>query len=140
MKKLLFRGKCFAFLIPALTLFSSGFSQNIDPWVISASPVNPDGYYGITVANGMIGIVSSPEPFKVKDVVLAGAYDLYGRGRVSNFLRSFNLLNMRLEIDGRGIVAKDAANMRQELDMRHASLTTSFNYSDKAVITYTYYS
>ena len=41
----------------------------------------------------MIGIVSSPEPFKVKDVVLAGAYDLYGRGRVSNFLRSFNLLN-----------------------------------------------
>ena len=48
----------------------------------------------------MIGIVSSPEPFKVKDVVLAGAYDLYGRGRVSNFLKSFNLLNMYLEIDG----------------------------------------
>jgi protein-glucosylgalactosylhydroxylysine glucosidase len=44
-----------------------------DPWKISASTINPNNYYGITVANGMIGIVSSPEPFKVKDVVLAGA-------------------------------------------------------------------
>src|SRR5258705_4124814 len=111
-----------------------------DPWKITAPNINAQGYYGVTVANGMIGIVSSPDPFKVKDVVLAGAYDLYGRGRVSNFLRSFNLLNMRLEIDGHGIGNKDAANMRQELDMRHASFTTSFNYSDKAVITYTYYS
>ncbi len=57
-----------------------------DPWIIKASQINPAEYYGITVANGMIGIVSSPEPFKVKDVVLAGAYDQYGRGRVSNFL------------------------------------------------------
>ena len=65
----------------------------------------------------MIGIVSSPEPFKVKDVVLAGAYDLYGRGRVSNFLKSFNLLNMYLEIDGKRIDAKNA-NMKQELDMQ----------------------
>ncbi|MFM9469898.1 hypothetical protein ACKI1K_45320, partial [Streptomyces scabiei] len=67
-----------------------------DPWKITTTNINPAHYYGITVANGMIGIVSSPEPFKVKDVVLAGAYDLYGRGRVSNFLRSFNLLNMQL--------------------------------------------
>src|SRR6185312_6325836 len=139
MKKLLFRGKCFAFLIPALTLFSSGFSQNIDPWVISASPVSPDGYYGITVANGMIGIVSSPEPFKVKDVVLAGAYDQYGRGRVSNFLRSFNLLNMRFGVDGQDLGAKDITHMKQSLDMHHASFTTSFDYLDKAAISYTYY-
>ena len=68
-------------------------SQTIDVWKIKADKIDPSNYYGITVANGMIGIVSSPEPFKIKDVVLAGAYDLYGRGRVSNFLRSFNLLN-----------------------------------------------
>ena len=139
MKKLLLRRKCFAFLIPALTLFASGFSQNIDPWVISASPVKPDGYYGVTVANGMIGIVSSPEPFKVKDVVLAGAYDQYGRGRVSNFLRSFNLLNMRFSVDGQDLGAKDITDMKQSLDMHHASFTTSFNYLDKASISYTYY-
>ena len=111
-----------------------------DAWKIRATKIDPSNYYGITVANGMIGIVSSPEPFKVKDVVLAGAYDLYGRGRVSNFLRSFNLLNMYLEIDGRRIDAKSASNMQQELDMKKASFTTTFDFSDKASVSYTYYS
>ncbi len=118
----------------------SYFSFSQDSWKIDAEKIDPSNYYGITVANGMIGIVSSPEPFKVKDVVLAGAYDLYGRGRVSNFLRSFNLLNMKLSIDGREIGAKDISNMKQELDMHHASFTTSFDYGDKATISYTYYS
>lgn len=111
-----------------------------DPWKITTTNINPAHYYGITVANGMIGIVSSPEPFKVKDVVLAGAYDLYGRGRVSNFLRSFNLLNMQLGIDGKSISGADVQNMKQELDMQKASLTCSFDYGDKATISYTYYS
>jgi protein-glucosylgalactosylhydroxylysine glucosidase len=111
-----------------------------DPWKITATNINPSNYYGVTVANGMIGIVSSPEPFKIKDVVLAGAYDLYGRGRVSNFLRSFNLLNMYMEVDGKRIGTADVQNMQQELDMRYASFTSTFNYSDKATISYTYYS
>lgn len=115
-------------------------AQNIDAWKISADKIDPSNYYGITVANGMIGIVSSPEPFKVKDVVLAGAYDLYGRGRVSNFLRSFNLLNMQLDIDGRRIGSAQASNMKQWLDMKHASFTTSFDYGDRATVSYTYYS
>lgn len=111
-----------------------------DPWKITTNNINSANYYGITVANGMIGIVSSPEPFKVKDVVLAGAYDLYGRGRVSNFLRSFNLLNMQLGIDGKSISGADVQNMKQELDMQKASFTCSFDYGDKATISYTYYS
>src|SRR5678816_1490223 len=98
--------------------FKNVFPQTIDPWKVKADKIDPSNYYGVTVANGMIGIVSSPEPFKVKDVVLAGAYDLYGRGRVSNFLRSFNLLNMNLDIDGRRISAASVSNMKQELDMR----------------------
>ena len=111
-----------------------------DAWKIKADKIDPNNYYGITAANGMIGIVSSPEPFKVKDVVLAGAYDLYGRGRVSNFLKSFNLLNMYLEVDGKRIDTRSASNMQQELDMKKASFTTTFDYSDKATVTYTYYS
>jgi protein-glucosylgalactosylhydroxylysine glucosidase len=125
-----------SFLI--ITVNNTCFAQ--DPWKITAPKIDPSNYYGVTVANGMIGIVSSPEPFKVKDVVLAGAYDLYGRGRVSNFIRSFNLLNMRLDIDGKTIDAKSAANMKQELDMHYAAFTTSFDYGDKAVVSYTYYS
>ncbi|TMI84375.1 MAG: glycoside hydrolase family 65 protein [Bacteroidetes bacterium] len=134
MKKLIL-----AFLILVISpVYAS--SQSIDPWKIKADKIDPSNYYGVTVANGMIGIVSSPEPFKVKDVVLAGAYDLYGRGRVSNFLRSFNLLNMYLEIDGRRIDAKAASNFQQELDMLHASVTCRFDYSDRASVSYTYYS
>jgi trehalose/maltose hydrolase-like predicted phosphorylase len=123
-----------------LLFFITLLKAQPDPWKVKADKIDASNYYGVTVANGMIGIVSSPEPFKVKDVVLAGAYDLYGRGRVSNFLRSFNLLNMRLEIDGHTITGKDATHFQQELDMRHASFTTSFEYSDKASVTYTYYS
>ncbi len=115
-------------------------AQQADPWKICASKIDPSNYYGVTVANGMIGIVSAPEPFKIKDVVLAGAYDLYGRGRVSNFLRSFNLLNATLDIDGKRMDGKTATNLKQELDMQHASFTTSFEYTDKATVSYTYYS
>ncbi|MES2893478.1 MAG: glycoside hydrolase family 65 protein [Bacteroidota bacterium] len=111
-----------------------------DPWKITATKIDPSNYYGITVANGMLGIVSSPEAFKVKDVVLAGAYDLYGRGRVSNFIRSFNLLNMYMEIDGKRLANADVSNMKQSLDMRNANFTTSFDYKDVAIVSYTYYS
>src|SRR5476651_25299 len=131
--------KLFKIIFCVGLLFSNeAFAQ--DSWVIKADKIDPANYYGITVANGMIGIVSSPEPFKVKNVVLAGAYDLYGRGRVSNFLNSFNLLNMYLEINGNRIDAKNISNMKQQLDMQHAAFTTTFDYGDLAAIKYTYYS
>ncbi|HEY8735017.1 MAG TPA: glycoside hydrolase family 65 protein [Puia sp.] len=131
---------CLTILICNCLSFHPVFAQApvIDPWVISAVP-DPANYYGVTVANGMIGIVSSPQPFQVKDVVLAGAYDLYGRGRVSNFLKSFNLLNMRFKLDSMDISSKNISSMKQTLNMQRASFTTSFNILDKATITYTYY-
>jgi trehalose/maltose hydrolase-like predicted phosphorylase len=128
------------FILINLFAMANLSAQNISPWIIKADKIDPNNYYGITAANGMIGIVSSPEPFKVKNVVLAGAYDLYGRGRVSNFLNSFNLLNMYLEVDGKRLDAKMVRNMKQELDMQHAAMTTTFDYGDKASIKYTYYS
>ena len=112
-----------------------------DTWKITAAKIDPAAYFGETVANGMIGIVSSPEPFKTKDVVLNGAFDLYGRGRVSNILKTFNFLNMYLEIDGARIERFDqVANMQQVLDMKHAGMTTTFDFGDKASISYTHYS
>lgn len=123
------------FLISCLSL--SIYAQ--DPWIIRADHPDPANYYGITVANGMIGIVSSPAPFKVKEVVLAGAYDLYGRGRVSNFLHSFNLLNMSLDLDGQPVDADHVQHFTQTLDMRQGAFTTTFSVGDKADVTYTYY-
>ncbi|HEY1023851.1 MAG TPA: glycoside hydrolase family 65 protein [Sphingobacteriaceae bacterium] len=135
MAKKLLTLSCFLFLF--IQVFAQG---KIDPWSVTANKIDAANYFGVTVANGMIGIVSSPEPFKVKNVVLAGAYDLYGRGRVSNFLSSFNLLNMNFDINGRRLDGKSVKNLTQKLDMRHASFTTWFDYADLATVTYTYYS
>lgn len=128
-------------LLPVYLLCVTIFAQtNVDSWKITADSINPSNYYGVTVANGMIGIVSAAEPFKVKDVVLAGAYDTYGRGMVSNFLRSFNLLNMQMSIDGQQVDKNNISNMHQVLDMQHANFTTNFQYGAKADVSYTYYS
>jgi trehalose/maltose hydrolase-like predicted phosphorylase len=124
-------------IIFLVILFKTSTGQ--DAWKITATQIDKNNYYGETVANGMIGIVSSPEIFKVKDVVLAGAYDLYGRGRVSNFLKSFNLLNMYLEIDSHRLSNSNINDMQQVLDMQNAGFTTSFNYKDIATVSYTYY-
>src|SRR5579862_2070444 len=108
-----------------------------DTWTITADTINPANYFGVTVANGMVGLVSSTDPFKAKDVVLNGAFDLYGRGRVSNILKTFNFVNMYLEVDGARIESfKQVQNMQQVLDMRHANLTTSFDYNDKLTVSY----
>ena len=123
----------------SLSLLISFSLRSQDEWVIKAGKPDPSKYYGITVANGMIGIVSAPEPFKVKDVVLAGAYDTYGRGRVSNFLRSFNLLNMTLVIDGKRVDANSVQQFTQELNMRSGAFRASFDMGDKASVEYTYY-
>jgi trehalose/maltose hydrolase-like predicted phosphorylase len=123
-----------AFIIPAYA------QPQPDAWLIKADKINPADYYGVTVANGMIGIVSAPQPFKIKSVVLAGAYDQNGRGRVSNFINSFNLLNMNLDINGQRVSAAGCRNFRQQLDMRHAQFTTTFDYGDEATVKYTYYS
>jgi len=130
----------FLFFIFSFFLNSGNIhAQNIDPWKISANKIISSNYYGETVANGQVGIISSPEIFNVKEVVLAGVYDLYGRGRVSNFLKSFNLLNMYLSINGKRLENSDVHNLTQELDMQHAAFTTSFDYKDIASVTYTYY-
>src|SRR4051812_20511919 len=96
-------------------------AQNSD-WTIEANTIDPNNYFGITVANGMVGLISSPEPMKVKDVVLNGVYDYYQRGRVSNILKTFNHINMNLDVDGQRIGQKEISNYRQSLDMKTAAL------------------
>jgi protein-glucosylgalactosylhydroxylysine glucosidase len=108
-----------------------------DPWIVKATNINPSNYYGVTVANGMLGLVSSAEPLKVKDVVLNGAFDTYGRGRVSNILKTFDFANMDLDVDGRRLGRTDIKNYTQSLDMKNAELSTTFDYADKVSVKYT---
>jgi kojibiose hydrolase len=123
-----------------LIFFAVGlFAQdNPDVWTLRADKIDPGDYYGITVANGMIGIVSSPQPFTVKDIVLNGAYDTYGRGRVSNILKTFDFVNMYLDVDGDRIGTEGVTNFKQVLDMHKAVLTTTFDYKDEIHVSYSY--
>jgi len=119
----------------------SAATANTNTWTIDATTIDPANYYGVTVANGMVGLVSSTDPFKAKDVVLNGAFDLYGRGRVSNILKTFNFVNLYLDIDGHRIDNfKQTTHLRQTLNMKSACLTTTFDYADKATVSYTWYS
>src|SRR5882762_2947666 len=128
MKKVLF--------LLALTMPFLLEAQNKKEWVIEANTIDPNNYYGVTVANGMIGLVSSPEPMKVKDVVLNGAFDLYGRGRVDNILKGFNFVNMNLDVDNQRVSAAGISSLRQYLDLRQAVLVTEFDFQDKVHVTY----
>jgi trehalose/maltose hydrolase-like predicted phosphorylase len=123
-------------LLLSLSLYAQS-DYNNSPWQISAVNIDPANYYGITCANGMIGLVSSPEPMKVQDVVLNGVYDYYQRGRVSNILKTFNHLNMELDVDGERVSLQSISNYRQVLDMQNAELRTTFDVGDKVTVTHT---
>jgi hypothetical protein len=56
--------KLFIGVLTAFISFSYIFSQSVDPWKIKSEKIDPAHYYGVTVANGVVGIVSSPEPLK----------------------------------------------------------------------------
>ncbi|MEM1325016.1 MAG: glycoside hydrolase family 65 protein [Bacteroidota bacterium] len=125
----------FVFLLFAsISSISAQTDLSQSPWHLQAADIDPDNYYGVTVANGMVGIVSSPEPLRVTDVVLNGVYDNYQRGRVSNILKTFNHVNMNLDIDGRRISRRDIQNYVQTLDMKRAILTTIFDVGDKVSV------
>jgi trehalose/maltose hydrolase-like predicted phosphorylase len=123
------------------TAVNTNTAVTTNTWTIDATTIDPANYFGVTVANGMVGLVSSTDPFKAKDVVLNGAFDLYGRGRVSNILKTFNFVNLYLDIDGHRIDNfKQTTHLRQTLNMKSACLTTTFDYTDKATVSYTWYS
>lgn len=127
----------FMFLFSFVLSFKSIQAQE-NTWTITAKNIDPANYYGETVANGMIGIISSPIPLKAGNVVLASTYDLYGRGRVSNFLQGFNLLNLNLEIDGETVTNKNITNFTQCLNMKEATFEGSFDFKNKATVKYKY--
>lgn len=119
-----------------IALCYAPLSAQNNGWIIEANDIDPNNYYGVTAANGMIGIVSSAEPLKVSDTVLNGVYDFYGRGRASNILRGFNFAGMNLDVDGRRINSGNISNMQQRLNMREAYFETTFEMDGKVEVTY----
>jgi len=120
--------------ICCILLASSFTAPAQSSWEVEATDIDPGNYYGVTVANGMVGMVSSPEPLQVKDVILNGVYDYYQRGRVSNILKAFNHVNLMLDVDQQRISRANIQDYRQKLDMQHAELRTTFGVGDKITV------
>ncbi len=109
-----------------------------EPWTITAERITASDYYGATVANGMLGLVSSPEPLRIARVVQGGLYDLYGRGRTSNFLHGIDVLDVELRLDGTLMTSSTAEAYTQTLDMRHGTFRGAFDFGSKAHVEYEY--
>ena len=103
-------------------------------WEIQTNQIDPNNYFGVTVANGMIGLVSDVQPMKIKDVILNGVYDRYQRGRVSNILKGFSHLNIGLAVDEHWVGLEQVEQYEQKLDMKKASFHTSFQAMGKVAV------
>ncbi len=121
-----------AITVPTHSVLAKDYSKS--DWHIPAEDINSSNYYGITVANGVVGLVSSPNPMQVEDVVLNGIYDNYQRGRVSNILKTFSHMNMDLAIDGNNVNNNNIQNFSQTLAMKQAKLITTFEAGNKASV------
>lgn len=108
-----------------------------EEWSLSASDFSSKNYYGVTSANGMIGLVSSPEPFSIKETVLAGVYDHFGRGRVNNFLPNICPIDLEVHLDGSRIKKSNSTDYVQSLDMQNGEFTGSL-VNRGAKVTYRY--
>ena len=119
------------FLVPVFCVSVHGQSHENSPWHITAKNIDTNNYYGITVANGVVGMVSSPQPLKVEEVILNGVYDYYQRGRVSNILKTFSHMNMHLEVDGVRVEQNNVDDFQQHVNMKRAEFITTFSVKNK---------
>lgn len=93
------------------SMFKEYFGARImvdSEWVKSVGNLenyNPSEYFGITASNGVIGAVSSMRPINVATTVLAGAYDVFGRGRVDNIVETFPALQLSVHVGGHDVTS-----------------------------------
>ena len=126
-------------LLGSLSLCQSLSAQE-KGWEVVAADITAANYYPVTVANGMMGMLSSANPFQLKRVMMSGVYDVHGNDRVSHILEMPNPLGIRFTIDGETLTRNEqVSHFTQVLNMKKACLTTSFRYKNKATITYTLY-
>lgn len=124
------------FLLVAIFSFLQSFGQN-DGWNILVN--DKTNYTGVVLSNGRIGILPSEKPFEIKQIILNNVYDKASLHGVSRVLEGMNFGNLDIQIDDEKITEKNISNWSQTLNMKEASLTTKFNFKNKAEISYTIY-
>ena len=121
----------------AVSILATRASCQEDGWHITASDTG--NYTGVSMANGRIGILSSPVPFRTQKIILNNVFDYEKPMDNNSVLTGMNFCNLEIEIDGVKITAENISGWRQTLDMKGACLNTSFSFGNKAVISYDIY-
>ncbi len=122
------------FFLALSLIATAAFAQ--DPWIISVDKPLEGDYYGITSANGQIGLLSSRSPLSVDKLVVGGLYDVYASGRVDNFFPNINPLDIEVKVDDDRISRRNISNYHQQMNLRNAVFTGQFDYKDKVSVTY----
>jgi trehalose/maltose hydrolase-like predicted phosphorylase len=124
-----------SFLLTGLAATAQTPTALADPWVIQSGPIDPDHYFGDIVANGMLGITSAPAPFRTGLVLLNGAFDTVAPERGAAMVSGFHFLDLQFSVDGERIERLDqVSNFRQQLHLKEAVFSTTFDVQDKASI------
>lgn len=77
-------------------------------------------------------------PINVATTVLAGAYDVFGRGRVDNIVETFPALQLSVHVDGHDVTSGGYYNYEQSLNMRLGEFSGAFS-SEKCSVRYSYW-
>ena len=107
--------------------------DSAEAWTLSAKDFSSSKYYGVTAANGTMGLISSPEPLTIGETVLAGVYDHFGRGRVNNFLPNICPVQLEVHLDGSRIRKSNSTDYVQTLDMKNGEFTGRLNCKGASV-------
>lgn len=107
-----------------------------DPWIIQVDNPLQGEYYGITSANGQIGILSSRSPLKIDKLVVGGIYDIYASGRVNNYFPNINPLDVEIKVDGQRCERGNIHDYHQSFNLHNATHHGSFGYQDAVQVEY----
>ncbi|WP_264565595.1 glycosyl hydrolase family 95 catalytic domain-containing protein [Flavobacterium sp. N3904] len=106
-----------------------------DEWHLYAN--SRENYFGVSMANGKIGIVTDDTPLKTKEIILNGVYDSSPENGISRIVRGIEFLNLHLSIDGQEVKSDNISNWSQIVNMKEGTSTTSYTFKDLATINYT---
>ncbi|WP_395054574.1 glycosyl hydrolase family 95 catalytic domain-containing protein [Flavobacterium sp.] len=122
-------------LVAFVFVSSSIFSQTkSDEWNLVAT--SRQNYFGATMANGQIGIVTDDTPLKTKEIILNGVYEASPENGISRIVRGIEFLNLHLYINSQEIKSDNIENWSQVISMKEGISTTSFSFKDLAKIDY----
>lgn len=108
-----------------------------DSWMVTTDKPLQGDYYGITSANGQIGLVSSRSPLSIDKIVVGGLYDIYKGSRNNNFFPNINPLIVDMKVNGERISRSNVQNYVQSFCFKNAAFIGEFDYADKAHVQYT---